>query len=218
MSRPEIKTAEELKMKRVGVTAFGSNTHSVLLMLLRKWSMKPEDVTILQIGPSPTMVLSLEKGYIDAAILTSPSDLIAEERGSRVLADLAEMKIYSLQSTLSTTRNYLRTNQDQAARFIRGYAEGIAFIKKNKSESLEILRKKLRLDHSQDPYLEETYMRYANRYLDSVPYVSVQGVKTLLEYLENQDPKARSADPQSFLDSSIVKRLETNGFFTRLYQ
>jgi ABC-type nitrate/sulfonate/bicarbonate transport system substrate-binding protein len=218
MSRPDIKTVEDLRKKRVGVTAFGSNTHSVLLMLLRKWSMKPEEIVILQIGSSPTMVLSLEKGYVDAAVLTSPSDFIAEERGNRVLADLAAMKLYSLQSTLTTTRNYLRTNQDQAARFVRGYAEGIAFIKKNKTQSLEILRKKLRLDYNQDPYLQETYIRYSSRYLDSVPYVSVQGVRTLLEYLENQDPKARSADPQSFLDSSIVQLLENSGFFTRLYQ
>lgn len=218
MSRPGIKTAEDLSKKRVGVTAFGSNTHSVLLMLLRRWSIKPEEIVILQIGPSPTMVLSLEKGYIDAAVLTSPSDFIAEERGNRVLADLAEMKLYSLQSTLGTTRNYLRANQDQAARFVRGYAEGIAFIKKNKNQSIEILRKKLRLDYDQDRYLDETYTRYSNRYLDSVPYVSVQGVRTLLEYLENQDPNARSADPKSFLDSSIVQLLENSGFFTKLYQ
>ena len=120
ISRPDIKTPEELKGKRVGVTAFGSNTHSVLLMLLKKWSMKPEDLVILQIGPSPTMILSLEKGLLDAAILTSPSDFIAIERGNRVLADLAELQIYALQITLSTTREYLKTSEDQATRFIRG--------------------------------------------------------------------------------------------------
>jgi ABC-type nitrate/sulfonate/bicarbonate transport system substrate-binding protein len=218
MSRPEIKTAEDLRKKRVGVTAFGSNTHSVLLMLLRKWSMKPEEMVILQIGPSPTMVLSLEKGYIDAAVLTSPSDFIAEERGNRVLADLAEMKLYSLQSTLSTTRDYLRSNQDQATRFVRAFAEGIAFIKRHKAQSIEVLGKRLRLDPAQDSYLEKTYMRYSTRYLDRVPYVSTQGVKTLLEYLENQDPQARNAEPQTFLDSSIVQLLESGGFFTKLYQ
>ena len=52
ISRPEIKTWEDLRGKRVGVTAFGSNTHSVLLMVLKRWSMKPEDLVILQVGPS----------------------------------------------------------------------------------------------------------------------------------------------------------------------
>ena len=218
ISRPDIKTPDELKGKRVGVTAFGSNTHSVLLMLLKKWSMKPEDLVILQIGPSPTMILSLEKGLLDAAILTSPSDFIAIERGNRVLADLADLQIYSLQSTLSTTREYLKTFEDQATRFIRGYSEGIAFIKKNKAQSIDVLQKKLRLEPGQAVYLEKTYALYAGKYLDQVPYVSIQGVKTLLDFLSSQIPKAKSADPESFVDNKIVRTLENSGFFAKLYQ
>jgi NitT/TauT family transport system substrate-binding protein len=218
ISRPDIKTPEELRGKRVGVTAFGSNTHSVLLMLLKKWSMKPEDLVILQIGPSPTMILSLEKALLDAAILTSPSDFIAIERGNRVLADLAELQIYSLQSTLSTTREYLKTSEDQATRFIRGYSEGIAFIKKNKSQSIDVLQKKLRLEPGQAVYLEKTYALYAGKYLEQVPYVSIQGVKTLLDFVSDQVPKAKSADPESFVDNRIVRTLENSGFFAKLYQ
>ena len=217
MSRPEINTPEDLRGKRVGVTAFGSNTHSVLLMLLKRWSMRPEDMVILQIGPSPTMILSLEKHLIDAAVLTSPSDFIAEERGNRTLADLADMKLYSLQSTLSTTREYLRSAEDQATRFIRGYSEGIAFIKKNQAQSIEVLRKKLRLDQSQNVYVEKTYALYAGKYLDAIPYVSLQGVKTLLDFMSPDLPSARSADAASFIDAKIVKQLEASGFYTKLY-
>ena len=218
ISRPDIKTPDELRGKRVGVTAFGSNTHSVLLMLLKKWSMKPEDLVILQIGPSPTMILSLEKALLDAAILTSPSDFIAIERGNRVLADLADLQIYSLQSTVSTTREYLKTSEDQATRFIRGYSEGIAFIKKNKAQSIDVLQKKLRLEPGQAVYLEKTYALYAGKYLDQVPYVSIQGVKTLLDFVSSQIPKAKSADPESFIDNKIVRTLENSGFFAKLYQ
>jgi ABC-type nitrate/sulfonate/bicarbonate transport system substrate-binding protein len=187
-------------------------------MLLKRWSMKPEDVVILQIGPSPTMILSLEKNLIDAAVLTSPSDFIAEEKGNRTLADLADMKLYSLQSTLSTTRDYLKSSEDQASRFIRGYSEGIAFVKKNKAQSIEVLRKKLRLDNSQSQYVEKTYALYAGKYLDQVPYVSLQGVKTLLDFIAPEVPKAKSADAESFIDARIVKQLESIGFYHKLYQ
>jgi ABC-type nitrate/sulfonate/bicarbonate transport system substrate-binding protein len=124
ISRPEIKTPKELKGKRIGVVSFGGNTYSVLLMLLKKWSMKPEEFTILQVGPSPTMLISLEKGGIDAAVLTAPSDFIAEEKGNRVLADLADMQIFSLQSAIATTREYLKGHEDQSTRFLKAYAEG----------------------------------------------------------------------------------------------
>jgi NitT/TauT family transport system substrate-binding protein len=218
IARPDIKTPDDLRGKRVGVTAFGSNTHSVLLMLLKKWSMKPEDLIILQVGPSSTMIVSLEKGLIDAAILTSPSDFIAIERGNRVLADLADMKIYSLQSTLSATREYLKTSEEQATRFIKGYSEGIAFIKKNKAQSIDVLRKRLRMEPGQEVYLEKTYALYAGKYLDQVPYVSIQGVKTLLDFVSSQNPKAKTADPESFVDEKIVRLLENSGFFAKLYQ
>ena len=218
ISRPEIKTPKDLKGKRVGVVSFGGNTHSVLLMVLKKWSMKPDELVILQVGPSPTMLISLEKGWIDAAMLTSPTDFIAEEKGNSVLADLADMQIFSLQSTITTTREYLKGREDQATRFIKAYAEGIAYIKKNKDQSVDVLRRKLRMEPGQDAYLGRTHQLYATKYFDRVPYVSVQGVKTLLESLESQDAKAKGADPEAFVDPRIVRTLEKSGFFANLYE
>ncbi|MBI4529318.1 MAG: ABC transporter substrate-binding protein [Deltaproteobacteria bacterium] len=218
ISRPDIKSPEDLRGKRVGVVSFGGNTYSVLLMVLKKWSMRPDELVILQVGPSLTMVISLDKGWIDAAVLTSPADFMAEEKGNRVLADLADMKVYSLQSTITTTRDYLRGNEDVATRFLKGYAEGIAYIKKNKGPSLDTLRKKLRMDPGQEKYLEKTYALYSSKYLDKVPYVSIRGVKTLLESLEGENPKAKNADPEGFVDSRIVRAIENSGFFTKLYE
>src|SRR5262249_1597424 len=115
------------------------------------------------------------------------------------------------------TREYLRGAEDQATRFIRGYSEGIAFIKKNKAQSIEVLRKKIRLDQSQNVYVEKTYALYAGKYLDAIPYVSLEGVKTLLDFMSAEVPKARSADPASFIDAKIVKQLEAVGFYAKLY-
>jgi ABC-type nitrate/sulfonate/bicarbonate transport system substrate-binding protein len=218
ISRPEIKTPKDLKGKRVGVVSFGGNTYSVLLMLLKKWSMKPEEFVILQVGPSPTMLISLEKGGIDAAVLTAPSDFIAEEKGNRVLADLADMQIFSLQSTITTTREFLKSREDLTTRFLKAYAEGIAYVKKNKEASIDLLRRKLRMEPEQESYLGRTHQLYASKYLDRVPYVSLEGVKTLLESFEGQDPKAKAADPGAFVDSRIVTALENSGFFTKLYE
>jgi len=218
ISRPEIKTPKDLQGKRVGVVSFGGNTYSVLLMLLKKWSMKPEEFVILQVGPSPTMLISLEKGGIDAAVLTAPSDFIAEQKGNQVLADLADMQIFSLQSTITTTREFLKSREDQATRFLKAYAEGIAYVKKNKAASIDLLRRKLRMEPEQESYLGRTHQLYASKYLDRVPYVSLEGVKTLLESLEGQDPKAKAADPGAFVDSRIVTALENSGFFTKLYE
>ena len=70
MARPEIKSYQELKGRRIGITQYGSAAHLVLLLMLKKWNMRTDQVQILQVGSSPAMLASLDKGGIDAAVLT----------------------------------------------------------------------------------------------------------------------------------------------------
>jgi hypothetical protein len=46
----------------------------------------------------------------------------------------------------------------------------------------------------------------------------MRGVKTQLEFLGKDNPNARAADPESFVDSSIVKELDASGFIKALYE
>jgi len=218
IAQAQFSAPADLKGRKVGITRFGTASHLVLQMMMQKWGMGTTDVQIIQVGSSPAMVASMEKGGIDAAVLTMPSIFVAEERGYRVLADLADMDIYYLNTMLDTTRWYLRTQRDQATRFIKGFVEGLAFFKKNKQESVEVLRKKLRTDPGREKYLELSYDLLANKFYDQVPYPSVRGVETVLEFIAKDNPKARAADPRTFIDGSIVKEIEASGFVEALYK
>ena len=215
--RPDIETPDALKGKRIGITAFGTSSHSVLTILLNHWSMRQEDLNVLQIGSSPTMLISLQKKVIDGAVLTDPSYFVAEDSGFRVLADLAKMNIHYLQSMLVSTRGYLRVNRDQANRVMRAYVEGIAYFKRNKKESIRVILKKMRMEADKEKYAERTYEQYANTYFDRVPYPSLSGIKTVLDSIARETPKAKGADPASFSDPSILKSLEDSGFIKSLY-
>jgi NitT/TauT family transport system substrate-binding protein len=218
MARSDIRKAEELRGKRIGITRLGAASHLVLLMMLRAWGMTAADVQTMQIGSSPAMMAALEKGGIDAAVLTEPTFFFAEDQGYRVLADLADMDIYYLHSMIDTTRGYIRTHRDVALRFLRGYIEGIAFFKNNRNESIEVLAKKLRTAPSQTKYLERSHALYSSGYFENTPYVSLRGVNTLLEFLGKDNPKARTADPRSFIDNSLVKELDDAGFIKKLHE
>lgn len=218
MARPDIKSPNELKGKRIGVTRYGAASHLVLQLMMRRWGMNPGDVTVMQIGSSPAMVASLDNQGIDAAVLTIPSAFVAEERGYRVLADLADMDIYYLHTMIDTSRSFLRRNRDLTARFLKGFVEGVAYFKKNKKESLAVLRKKLRTDAKGEKYLEKSYDLLAGGYYERIPYPSMQGVETLLQFAEKDNPKAKGADPRSFVDSSIVSELESSGFIKSVYE
>lgn len=218
MARSDIKRPEDLRGKRVGVTRLGAASHLVLLMMLRAWNMGPNDVQTMQIGSSPAMMAALEKGGIDAAVLTEPTFFFAEDQGYRVLADLADTDIYYLHSMIDTTRAFLRTHRDLALRFMRGYIEGIAFFKKNRKESIEVLARKLRTAPSQTKYLERSHTLYSSGYFENAPYPSLKGVTTVLDFLAKDNPRARIADPRSFIDASLVKELDDGGFIKKLYE
>ena len=216
--KPDIKTAAEIKGKRVAVTRVGAVSHTVLLMILRRWGMTEKDVQIVQLGSSPYMVASLEKGGVEGAVLTSPSIFVAEDQGYRTLVDLADTDIYYLQTMVATTRSYIRANREKTLRFLRGFVEGLAYFRQNKRESLDVLAKKLRVSGAQERNLERSYDLMATKYYEIPPYPSLRGVETVLGFLEKDNPKAKGADPKSFVDDSLLHEIEASGFIKGLYQ
>ena len=198
VARSDIRRPEDLRGKKIGITRLGAASHLVLLIMLRNWNMTPNDVQTLQIGSSPAMMAALEKGGIDAAVLTEPTFFFADDQGYRTLADLADMDIYYLHSMIDTTRSYLRSHRDVAARFMKGYVEGIAYFKKNRKESIDVLARKLRTAPAQTKYLERSHALYTSGYFENAPYVSLKGVTTLLDFYGRDNPRAKTANPQSF--------------------
>lgn len=217
MARSEIKTPTELKGKRIGVTRIGAVSHSVLLMMLPRWKMSVNDVQVMQLGSSPNMLAALDRGGIDAAVLTIPSMFVAEDRGYRVLADMGDTDIYYLHTMIATTRNYVKNSRDRISRFLKGYLEGLAFVKQNKKESIDIVRKKLQLGAEQTRNLERSIELLNAKYYESAPYPSLRGVETVLGFIEKDNPKAKSADPKSFVDDSLLREIEQSGFIKKLY-
>jgi NitT/TauT family transport system substrate-binding protein len=218
VARSELKRPEDLRGKKIGITRLGAASHLVLLIMLRGWNMTPSDVQTLQIGSSPAMMAALEKGGIDAAVLTEPTFFFADDQGYRTLADLADMDIYYLHSMIDTTRSFLRTHRELASRFMKGYVEGIAYFKKNRKESIDVLARKLRTAPAQTKYLERSHALYTSGYFENAPYVSLKGVTTLLDFYSRDNPRARNANPQTFFDNSLVKELDDSGFIKKLYE
>ncbi len=218
VARSELKRPEDLRGKKIGITRFGAASHLVLQIMLRSWNMSPSDVQTMQVNSSPAMMAALEKGGIDAAVLTEPTFFFAEDQGYRTLADLADMDIYYLHSMIDTTRGYLRAHRDLALRFMKGYVEGIAYFKKNKKDSIDVLAKRLRTAPAQTKYLERSHALYTSGYFENAPYVALKGVTTLLDFYSKDNPRARSANAQTFFDNSLVKELDDGGFIKKLYE
>ena len=75
-----------------------------------------------------------------------------------------------------------------------------------------------RREAEQERNLERSIELLSTKYYEQIPYTSQRGVETILSHLEKENPKAKTADPKSFYDDSLLREIEASGFVKALYQ
>ena len=212
MAAPEIKSIEDLKGKTVGVTRFGSSTDFTMRYVLQKHGLQPDrDVTLLQIGGMPELAAAISKRLIVAAPFSSPTNLRAKKTGAHVLIDMAKAGVAFPHQSIASTRSYIRANREIALNFLKGYSEGIEKMIKDKPFTKKVIRKYTR---DQDDEIVETTYQYGLDYIARPPYPTREGIAETLR--QSVHPKAKTANPDDFVDMSLVKGLEDSGFFKQI--
>jgi NitT/TauT family transport system substrate-binding protein len=214
MAAPEIKTIEELRGATVGVTRFGSSSDFAMRYVLQKHGLRPEkDVTLLQLGGMLELATALSKRLVTAATLSSPADLRARKSGAQQLVNMATTGVSFPQSAIVTTRSYIQAHQDEVLNFLRAYAEGMQRMIVDKAMAKQVIQKYSR---ETDPDVLESTYRYGVDYIAPVPYPAKEGIVEILK--QSNHPRAKTANPDDFIDMSLVKKLEEGGFFRQTSQ
>lgn len=217
VSLPEIKKVEQLIGGKIAVSRFGSATDLGVRMALAKVGLNPnKDVTLLQIGAQTARFAALQSKNVQATIITPPFTLTARKLGFNNLLDMAQLNIPYQLTGMIASRVYIKTHRDIVMAVMRSLVEGIHFYKTNKEASIKIMGKYLNTNDREA--LEETYNQIALKIVPEKPYPTLAGVQTILDELVKQSPKAKTARPEDFVDSSFVKRLDEEGFIDRLYK
>jgi NitT/TauT family transport system substrate-binding protein len=216
-SLPEIKSTEELRGKTVATGRPGAFGDTMVRYVLRaKLGLVPDrDVKMLPIGEAQLAFPALERGIVQAASLTIPFTLIAKKMGYRELVDYDKAGVVYPYNTITTLRQTPSKNPDLAERLLKTIIEAIVVSKTEKEKSLAVLKKYMK--GTPDEILEETY-QYSKNVVEEVPTPSLEIVKAALEILSYQYPQAKGTDPNSIIDTSIMKRIEQSGFLKTIYK
>lgn len=120
VTSPAIKTAADLKNKKIGVSRFGSLTNMALREALRHHKLNPDkDVTILQTGGEATRFAALTSGAIDEAMLSGDKKIQAEEMGFHVAIDLSQLPIYYAVNGGVSSKKFIASNPELVETFSR---------------------------------------------------------------------------------------------------
>jgi len=212
-----IKSAEDLKGKSIGISRFGSVSDVAARELLRGLGLKPmEDVKILQVGGASERAAGFSRKII-AGFPSPPGNvhLIPGGLPHRVLANMADLdKPYPLPFICAvTTKSYLAKNRSVVKRVIMALIETGHFFKTNKDATQKIIAKYLR--GANKAYLDSSYESTA-KLIERVPYTTREGMKIQLVDALKQNPGSKIT-VDNLIDDSIVREIEQEGFIEKIY-
>jgi ABC-type nitrate/sulfonate/bicarbonate transport system substrate-binding protein len=209
MALPEIKTLQDLRGKKVGVTRIGSSTDFTMRLVLRKIGLQPDkDVAFVQLGDLASQAAALGTKAIAAAAFVPPFNLKAKEVGAKLLVDMARVGAHYPHTGLVASRKYLHGSNDVVRRFLRGYAQGLRRMVADPSFAKAVLSKYTKT--AEQEYLDAMH-QYALDFVERVPYPTRDGIMETLR--ESEHPRAKNARPEDFIDDQLVRRLESEGHF-----
>ena len=219
MSRAETKSKDQLKGGAIGIGGFGSTTDFAARVALQKLGLVAgKDVTIVPSGNNPTRMSAVETGRMQATPLEPPASILAQKRGLHLLMDISALDVPFPHTGASTTRKFIQNNPDAVRRFIRSYVEAVHRIKTDRKTGMTILSKYFKgLDDKE--VLEKTYdLAFRESVMPRKQYPTIEGIKTVLDYLAQKDAKAKQAKPEDFVDLRFIKELDESGFIDNLYK
>ena len=218
MSQPEIKTAEMLKGGVVGLASIRGASLVATEFALDKLGLKSNDVKFIVIGGTPERLISLRNKRLQATLLSPPTSIVAEREGFNVLADVGALGLPFLHNGIAASRRFVRDNPDTARRYVKAQVEAVHLMKTDRKTSVAVLGKYLRQTANKE-VLERSYELSSTD--DKYPrkqYPSLPGIQTVLDAIADENPKAKSARPEQFVDTRFIKELDDSGYIDSLYK
>jgi NitT/TauT family transport system substrate-binding protein len=215
VARPNIKSIEELKGKRIGISRFGAASHMRVLNLLPRFGLAEKDVTFLQIGDTPARVVALLGASIDASSFSPPDHLAAAKAGMKILFNMRDMNVAYQGTGLVTTQRQIAKNRDVVKRMVKAYVEAIHVIRTSPEASKRAFVKYRKTNDEKQ--LDEAYQTL-REIVRAKPYPSVEGFKTIFKDVSERIPAGKTANPKEFMDVSFLEELDRAGYIDGLYR
>jgi NitT/TauT family transport system substrate-binding protein len=219
VAQPAIKTAEDLKGKKVAIGTPAGSASLAAYVALDHLGLVPrrDNVVLLGVGGVPERMGALRSGSVEATTLSPEFGQVVISENYRVLVDLGKENVQFQSSGLVVPRNLIKSNPQMVENIAKATVEGTAFVHKpaNKEMVMKTLGRNLRL---QGERVEKAYQQLIAA-MPRRPCPSTEGIVAMLKLMAQHglNPKAAQIKPEEIADMSYCKRFEESGFFKSLY-
>jgi NitT/TauT family transport system substrate-binding protein len=216
-TKPEVKSIEELRGKRIGVTRFGSSSDVSARYALRKFNLDPnKDVILLQLGQMSSIFGALKSGAIEGGMVSPPTQFLSEKIGFKELVSVTDMDFAYPNPAMAVPGELIRKKPELIDRFMRAYVRGMHRARNDREFTIKTLAKYTTVMDT--VLLGKTYDFYVGKVVERAPYVNMKGIQNAVDDLARTLPAAKNAKPEQFVDLRFLDRIEKSGLLKELYK
>jgi NitT/TauT family transport system substrate-binding protein len=216
--KPAIKSAQDLRGKRLGVQVIGGTIWMGAMLGLEHLGLDPrrDAVQIVASGDQTMLSQALEKGTIDATVVDSAFSNGLRQRGFPILLELSKTNIPFVSNGIIARASYLQQQADVARNVLKAWLEGVAYAlsPKMKSSVIEVIMRRLKVS---DPALAARGYEDLLQATDRKPFPSLEGLRNVQRLMRLQNPAVAGLKTENLVDEKLMKELDESGFINQLY-
>jgi ABC-type nitrate/sulfonate/bicarbonate transport system substrate-binding protein len=180
---PSIKSAADLKGKRIAVGSPGDTQERIMTMFAERGGVAARDLIRISMGPdTSTRVMAVKTGAAHATTVDPGGLVFAQKEGLASLGFLGDLFPMPFQGFVTTERK-IRDNSAQIKRWLKGTLRGLMFVRERPEESVDLGIKKLQLGNANRSMIIEGVKNYLRALAPGVPGLpTAEGIKNFLEY------------------------------------
>jgi NitT/TauT family transport system substrate-binding protein len=213
--KPEIKRAEDLRGKRVGVTSIGGTGWMAAMLVFEQLRLNPDKdkLIVSAFGEMRIISRALETGTIDGALVTGNFTSQFKRAGFNILGELERVPMMG--NAVVVKQSFLQSQREFLRNFIRAISEAQIFVLSpmKRQAVLKVLTRRLSIT---DPAVAEDTLQDLLKRLDKKPIPSIQGLRNIQRFLQTRNPKVAEVKLEELIDDSIVRELDKSGYFDRI--
>ncbi|MBI4319379.1 MAG: ABC transporter substrate-binding protein [Chloroflexi bacterium] len=207
ITRPEIKTFQDLKGKAIGVSSLGVSRDPLLVKVpMRAEGIKDSEYDLVAVGGTASRYAALQSGAIVAGYLSPPEDFTAMDQGFPKMFDIWKYipKYEWIASVVS--KAWAKNNPDLVVRYIKAMRAATTWIydPKNKEQVVQILV-------TTGPKLKEKAAQqfwdyYIQNKVFSMGELDPEGVKVVVDGTVEIGQIPKAPPTESFIDMSYFEQ------------
>lgn len=208
--RPEVKQPQDLRGKRVGVTALGGTAWMAAMFALDQMGLNAEKdhITLSSLGDQRLVSQALESGTIDAGLLTGTFSLRLKRLGFRFFSDIDRIQLLS--GGIVVKEGTLKSDTALIKGLLNGLAAAHTYVvnPKNKARVVTTIMRRL---GSNDKTVAGDGLEDLIRRTDGKLYPSAEGLKNIQRFMQLRNPKLATVNVIDLIDDTLLRAMDQAG-------